>query len=133
MEFAPRGQSGFNNPLHGIFKIAKTEGPRGLYSGLLATILRDAPYSGLYFASYQYLVQSMDRLSHQTQGSNQEAGFFSGLFTSIPASGKNFLAAMAAGACATLVTQPADLIRTQQQIAVSAAGSTRVDDHIGAL
>lgn len=116
MEFAPRGQSGFRNPLDGIFKIARAEGLRGLYSGLAATIVRDAPYSGLYFAAYQYLVQSMDRLTINGN-SNGSSSALAGIVGSIPASGKNFLAALAAGACATLVTQPADLIRTQQQIA----------------
>ena len=141
MEFAPRGQSGFRNPLHGIFKIARSEGVGGLYSGLFATILRDAPYAGLYFATYQYLVHTMDsRAAAAASASAATArsapapelaeGFSAGIFSSIPASGKNFLAAMVAGACATLVTQPADLIRTQQQLAVSCWAGPAVEEKV---
>lgn len=52
LEYAARGSSGFKNPLHGVAVIARTEGMAGLFRGLLPTIMRDAPYSGIYFASY---------------------------------------------------------------------------------
>jgi hypothetical protein len=57
MEFAPLGASGYPSALHGVVSIARAEGVRGLYRGLAATILRDAPYSGLYFMAYSWSIR----------------------------------------------------------------------------
>jgi solute carrier family 25 protein 38 len=57
MEFAPLGASGYPSALHGVVSIARAEGARGLYRGLAATILRDAPYSGLYFMAYSWSIR----------------------------------------------------------------------------
>lgn len=57
LEYAARGSSGFKNPLHGVAVIARTEGAAGLFRGLLPTIIRDAPYSGIYFAAYSACIR----------------------------------------------------------------------------
>jgi hypothetical protein len=47
------------------------------------------------------------------------------LLASSPASGRNFVAALFSGSLATLATQPADLLKTHQQLTVSGARARR--------
>lgn len=43
----------YANPVQALGQIARLEGMRGLFSGLQDTIVRDAPYSGLYLMIYE--------------------------------------------------------------------------------
>ncbi|KAH7447945.1 hypothetical protein KP509_01G129100 [Ceratopteris richardii] len=52
MEYQTVSGISYPNVLKAIEHISRTEGLKGLYSGLLPTILRDAPYSGLYLLLY---------------------------------------------------------------------------------
>lgn len=78
--------SGLHHPnaVKAIAIIGRNEGLKGLYSGLLATIVRDAPYSGLYLLFY-------NRMRHRISGA-------------------------IAGAGATLLTHPPDVVRTRMQL-----------------
>mmetsp|Transcript_65770 Transcript_65770/g.130319 ORF Transcript_65770/g.130319 Transcript_65770/m.130319 type:complete len:301 (-) Transcript_65770:266-1168(-) len=78
-----------------LVALARLEGSAGLFSGLLAALLRDVPYSGLSLLLMR--------------GFRHEAiarGISPALSTS--------LAGAASATCATLLTQPADCIRTYQ-------------------
>ncbi|KAH7980440.1 hypothetical protein HPB49_016201 [Dermacentor silvarum] len=80
--------------------IYRTNGLRGLYSGLIPTLVRDAPYSGIYLVFY---VQAKRFIPERVrEGSHLVAA--------------NFTCGVAAGLLASLVTQPADVIKTHMQL-----------------
>eukprot|EP01117_Protostelium_nocturnum_P011679 TRINITY_DN4250_c0_g1_i1.p1 TRINITY_DN4250_c0_g1~~TRINITY_DN4250_c0_g1_i1.p1 ORF type:complete len:285 (+),score=63.92 TRINITY_DN4250_c0_g1_i1:260-1114(+) len=90
-----------SNHYRGVWDAFKTigskEGARGLFSGLVPTILRDAPFSGIYY----FLYQRIRKFSKDS---------------SIPVLGNSFLAGGTAGIIATLATHPQDMIKTRLQI-----------------
>ncbi|XP_035856282.1 mitochondrial glycine transporter B-like isoform X3 [Sander lucioperca] len=83
--------------------VYETEGIRALFSGLTATLLRDAPFSGIYVMFYSQAKKAMP----------QEV-------TSSPyAPLVNFSCGVVAGVMASLATQPADVVKTHIQISPS--------------
>merc|ERR1712172_168612 len=81
--------------------ILRLEGLRGLTRGLGPTLARDVPFSSLYLAFYDLLKQ---KVASQTQlaGISPEAA--------------HMTAGLGAGLLASLVTQPADVVKTQMQL-----------------
>lgn len=79
--------------------ILRTEGARGLARGLGPTLARDVPFSGLYLAFY-------DLLKAETP---------SWVAASSPAAA-HMTAGLGAGILASLVTQPADVVKTRLQL-----------------
>ncbi|CAD6241388.1 GSCOCG00002714001-RA-CDS [Cotesia congregata] len=77
--------------------IYKYEGIKGLSSGLAPTLLRDAPYSGLYLMFYTQLKQ----LSIKKLNSDVTTHFACGIV---------------AGILASAITQPVDVIKTKMQL-----------------
>uniref|UniRef100_A0A1A8MA14 Mitochondrial glycine transporter n=1 Tax=Nothobranchius pienaari TaxID=704102 RepID=A0A1A8MA14_9TELE len=78
----------------------ETEGVKALFSGLTATLLRDAPFSGIYVMFYSQAKRALP----------QEV-------TSAPyAPLVNFSCGVVAGVMASLVTQPADVVKTHIQV-----------------
>jgi len=99
--------SNISNPfstLRSVTYIAKTEGLLSLYSGVLPTLVRDAPFSGIFFAVY---TKTKGFLEEQK---NELAGKI------LPHSSKTFFSGLFAGAIATLITHPADVLKTRLQI-----------------
>ncbi|XP_022192328.2 solute carrier family 25 member 40 isoform X2 [Nilaparvata lugens] len=78
--------------------LMKTEGLRGLWKGVGPTLLRDVPFSGIYWVSYETLK------SIQNGGSSRVT------FTN------SFISGSLAGAIAATVTTPFDVVKTFQQI-----------------
>ncbi|XP_076447325.1 mitochondrial glycine transporter B-like [Babylonia areolata] len=78
----------------------KAEGFRGLYSGLAPTLLRDVPFSGIYLMFYTRL-QLYTKPSMVGGGMEPLVDFCNGVM---------------AGALASIVTQPADVIKTNIQL-----------------
>ncbi|XP_023034729.1 solute carrier family 25 member 40 [Drosophila willistoni] len=76
--------------------LIRTQGFLGLWRGWPPTVMRDAPFSGTYWAAYE----SMKRAFNVTE----------------PTFGFSFLTGAVAGALATWVTMPFDLITTHTQI-----------------
>lgn len=88
----------------GVFRalgnIYRTEGIRGLFSGLAATLLRDAPFSGIYLMFYT-------QAKRFAQPYNIDPTFTPLL---------NFSCGVMAGILASVTTQPADVIKTHMQL-----------------
>lgn len=83
---------------HAVKDIYHTEGVRGLTCGLVPTLLRDAPFSGIYLMFYSQAkkIVPTGHTEHQPI-INFTCGVFAGLF-------------------ASTVTQPADVIKTKMQL-----------------
>ncbi|XP_072276270.1 mitochondrial glycine transporter [Pyxicephalus adspersus] len=94
------GNYSYRSVFGALGNIYRTEGVRGLFSGLTATLLRDAPFSGIYLMFYtqakKYAFQSN---IDQT-------------FTPLV----NFSCGIVAGILASISTQPADVIKTHMQL-----------------
>jgi solute carrier family 25 protein 38 len=88
------------NTLRSVAHIARTEGVLSLYSGVLPTLVRDAPFSGIFFAVYSNIKNALDERT----------------LTFLPLSSKTFVAGLLAGATATFITHPADVLKTRLQI-----------------
>ncbi|XP_041942845.1 mitochondrial glycine transporter A-like [Alosa pseudoharengus] len=94
------GRYNYSSVLGALRSVWQTEGPRALFSGLAATLLRDAPFSGLYLMFYS---QSKSALPMQISSSSY-------------APLGNFSCGVLSGVLASLVTQPADVVKTQLQV-----------------
>lgn len=81
-------------------EIYKTEGFRGMTCGLLPTLFRDAPFSGLYLMFYTQTKELVP--AH--------------LLNSGYASPLHFTCGITAGILASVVTQPADVLKTKMQL-----------------
>ena len=96
----------------GLFReladLARTEGSAGLFAGLGAALLRDVPYSGFNLL-----------LLRSIRGSP--------FVVALPSAIQSAAAGAAAASCSTLLTQPADVIRTQQVL------STQKDKRLSSL
>jgi len=94
----------YKNVKKAFFTISHLEGIRGLYSGLSATLMRDAPFSGIYYMFYSQLrkvTSSANQLEHNTLISRSAMSFMCGLVS---------------GLLASIVTQPPDVIKTHMQL-----------------
>jgi solute carrier family 25 protein 38 len=96
MEYAAVSGVRYRGTLHALATIARAERVRGLFSGLAPTLLRDAPYSGLYLVMFTHMRHAM--------GADAEHP------------GLSFLASVLAGGVATVVTHPPDVVRTRAQL-----------------
>lgn len=80
----------------GFQAMIKSTGWRGLFTGLLPTILRDAPFSSIYWTTYELY-----------------KNFYN---VTIPNFSTSFVGGAFAGSVAALCTTPFDVIKTHQQI-----------------
>lgn len=92
------GKYEYKSVLGALRAIRSTEGIRGLTSGLVPTLLRDVPFSGLYLMFYEKLKLMTGKSSAR-----------------LPELEK-FACGVGAGVLASLVTQPADVIKTRLQL-----------------
>ncbi|KAL4853316.1 Mitochondrial glycine transporter [Chlorella vulgaris] len=106
MEYSGAGGHAYTGTLQALSSIWRTEGVRGMYAGLAPTALSQAPFSALYYLFYTRL---QDKLK----------------VTELPNVGVNFVSGAVAAVAATVLTQPADVIRTRMQLnlAPAAAGA----------
>ncbi|XP_056144698.1 mitochondrial glycine transporter A-like [Lampris incognitus] len=94
------GRYNYTSVAGALRNVCQTEGPRALFSGLMATLLRDAPFSGIYVMFYS-----------QTKASLPKE-----ISTSAYAPLANFGCGVLAGILASLITQPADVVKTHVQV-----------------
>ncbi|XP_053577347.1 mitochondrial glycine transporter [Bombina bombina] len=94
------GTYGYRSVFGAMRNIYITEGPRALFSGLTATLLRDAPFSGIYLMFYS---QAKKLAPHE-----KVDPALSPLL--------NFGCGIMGGIMASVATQPADVIKTHMQI-----------------
>lgn len=92
-------QYNYRSVLAALRAILAAEGVRGLTLGLVPTLARDVPFSGLYLMFYEHLKNITPREMKEQQPS-----------------AVHFMSGMTAGVLASLVTQPADVIKTQLQL-----------------
>ncbi|SCV00803.1 LAME_0G12090g1_1 [Lachancea meyersii CBS 8951] len=92
--------------------IFRSEGTRGFFSGCNATILRDAPYAGLYVLFYEQFKLQLPRLLPSQLITRDGKGMFSSKTSTIV----NCLAAFGAASVATTITAPFDTIKTRMQL-----------------
>lgn len=93
------GQYQYKSMGQALTTIHRLEGTKGLFSGLAATLLRDAPFSGMYLMFY-------------TQGKKMVKK----TDLDLPAPLMHFSCGIVAGCAASVVTQPADVIKTHMQL-----------------
>lgn len=109
---------------HGIVRalaeIYKKERFRGLFSGLVPTIVRDAPYSASYFLIYLRVREGFTSLLNGSYFSQQLATKTNTSFSPsehhIIAMSISFVAGLIGGFAATFLTQPQDVIKTRMQL-----------------
>uniref|UniRef100_A0A8B9P7B7 Solute carrier family 25 member 38 n=1 Tax=Apteryx owenii TaxID=8824 RepID=A0A8B9P7B7_APTOW len=94
------GRFGYGSVYGALKNIYQTEGARGMFSGLTATLLRDAPFSGIYLMFYT----QTKKLAPQDQLDPALMPLL------------NFGCGIFAGILASLATQPADVIKTHMQL-----------------
>lgn len=92
------GEFPYKSMTRAVFKIYGTEGLKGLFSGLTATLMRDVPFSGLYFMFY-------------TQFKQMNMGVPDSKLPMF-----HFTCGVTAGMMASIITQPADVIKTHMQL-----------------
>ena len=90
----------YSSTAHALSSILRTEGLRGLTRGLGPTLVRDVPFSGLYLMFYEQLKTLVPEEVSRTQSS----------------AAIHFSCGLMAGMLASLVTQPADVIKTRLQL-----------------
>ncbi|KAJ8001900.1 hypothetical protein DPEC_G00174210 [Dallia pectoralis] len=94
------GRYNYLSVMGALKSMCKTEGTRALFSGLPATLLRDAPFSGIYVMFYSQTKRSLP----QEVSSSPIAPLV------------NFGCGVVAGVLASLATQPADVVKTHIQV-----------------
>ncbi|XP_070295259.1 LOW QUALITY PROTEIN: mitochondrial glycine transporter B-like [Salvelinus sp. IW2-2015] len=97
------GRYNYVSVLGGLKSVCETEGPRALFSGLTATLLRDAPFSGIYVMFYSQAKRSLP--PEVSSSPYAPLG--------------NFGCGVMAGVLASVVTQPADVVKTHIQVSPS--------------
>lgn len=96
----------------------KEGGFRSLWKGLIPTLWRDVPFSGIYWMSYEYYKDAFIRQMLATEEAvnvetydNESIGRFS-LFKA------SFMSGAVSGGIATIITQPFDVLKTRRQASI---------------
>ncbi|KAF7666359.1 hypothetical protein LDENG_00109490 [Lucifuga dentata] len=94
------GRYSYGSVVGALRSVCRTEGPGALFSGLMATLLRDVPFSGVYVMFYSQTKASLPQEINMS--------------TYAPVA--NFSCGILAGVLASLITQPADVVKTHVQV-----------------
>ncbi|XP_061703325.1 mitochondrial glycine transporter A-like [Syngnathoides biaculeatus] len=94
------GRYHYESVTRALCNVWRSEGPGALYSGLVATLLRDVPFSGIYVMCYSQMKTNLPKEVNMSA------------FAPVA----NFSCGILAGVSASLVTQPADVVKTLVQV-----------------
>ena len=87
-------------------QIILKEGPGGLFTGLKISLIRDVPFSGIFYPTYNFFKTFfMMTIGYNSDKSQQNRAFHLAIVTS--------LASFWANAACCVITNPLDLIRTR--------------------
>ncbi|KAL7422452.1 hypothetical protein Q5752_003100 [Cryptotrichosporon argae] len=86
-----------------LLSLVQTSGVRGLFQGFTATAARDAPYAGIYVVFYEKGKEVASRLFRDELG--------------VPNAALHSGSAVTASVLATIITSPADCVKTRMQVA----------------
>ena len=98
--FEVSGNNEYKSIYHATLSIKKKEGYRGFYRGIIATLIRDVPYSGIQYSIYTSILDIYAFLSQKNRSSSQKVIMFAGAVSS---------------ASAIMITYPFDNIRVRYQ------------------
>lgn len=104
------GKYNYSGVMNSFTSIYKCENITSFYSGSLATIMRDAPFSGLYLLFYKFLYSIFEEYENRLL---------------------NFSVGVISGIMATAITHPADVIKTRQQVGRNSSRISSVLIEIG--
>lgn len=82
--------------------MVQKEGPQALWRGLLPTMLRDVPFSGIYWMGYE-------KIKHRLHTHHGLSHFQT-----------SFIAGASSGMIAAIITTPFDVVKTQRQVSSDA-------------
>lgn len=99
----------YRNVKKAFSAILRAEGIRGLYTGVTATLMRDAPFSSIYYVFYS-------QLRRLTEASRLEPYRQANQTLLLSQSATSFMCGLMAGFAASIVTQPPDVIKTHMQL-----------------
>eukprot|EP00585_Thalassiosira_rotula_P011591 CAMPEP_0196143616 /NCGR_PEP_ID=MMETSP0910-20130528/13625_1 /TAXON_ID=49265 /ORGANISM="Thalassiosira rotula, Strain GSO102" /LENGTH=409 /DNA_ID=CAMNT_0041405099 /DNA_START=153 /DNA_END=1382 /DNA_ORIENTATION=+ len=111
-----------NGVLEEFLFVLRNQGPLGLYRGLSAMIIRDVPFSALYFLgleTFKSIMSESSQLGSWGVHHYRENGM------KPPASVEvlqSFVSGAASGAIAVVLTTPFDLVKTRRQVASQREG-----------
>eukprot|EP00088_Acartia_fossae_P000903 TRINITY_DN10341_c0_g1_i10.p1 TRINITY_DN10341_c0_g1~~TRINITY_DN10341_c0_g1_i10.p1 ORF type:complete len:272 (-),score=32.34 TRINITY_DN10341_c0_g1_i10:581-1396(-) len=113
----------YNGIYQALKTLLKTEGLRGLTSGLFPTLLRDVPYSGLYLMFYSQLKTSSNELINLKDDAENNTEPSRMNFAAETKWVRHFGCSIVAGVLASVVTHPFDVIKTKVQVSKSPLSS----------
>jgi hypothetical protein len=100
------GFNEYSGILDAIVKINQQEGFKGFFVGTKVAIMRDVPFSGVYFPIYEEMKYILEGMSHVFGFQPEQGGVRQlVLFSAIASLSANFLSC--------LLTHPMDIIRTR--------------------
>lgn len=99
---ASRNAIEYRSVSHALSSIYRGEGPRGLYAGFIPSLVRDAPFSGIYVVIYTHLKGVL--------------GSLFGVSAGVSSNAVHLASGLIAGCIASVVAQPADVVRTHMQL-----------------
>lgn len=118
VQTASRKDSAANS--HSVFQVGrniyKNSGFIGLYRGWLPTILRDCPYSAIYWVSFEFLQPILQRNVQACRNDVEEKDRCCLESPKITSSKTTFLSGSLSGLIAAVCTHPFDVLKTQQQL-----------------
>ncbi|ORZ23166.1 mitochondrial carrier domain-containing protein [Absidia repens] len=101
LQSAEGATGGFKDALNGIQTMIRSEGILSLWRGLVPTMLRDVPFSAIYWMMYEEFKRQLHTHGQQTHLQQFQHSFFAGATS---------------GTVAAVVTTPFDVVKTRRQV-----------------